>query len=211
MIGINSQIATGGGGSGSVGIGFAVPINTAKKLLPQLREGERHPARLPRREDGAGDRASSPTTSTCRSNQGALVQSVVPGGPAAKAGPARRRTRPAGHPAGGDLIVEVDGKKVADPDDVVAAIDDKKPGDKVEIEYYRGDDKQTATVKLAKRPAQLEQRERPEQERAAEHRSRTAASRRLRPSGVTQVKICGITRLDDAEPASRARRVGARA
>ena len=38
MIGINSQIATGGG-SGSVGIGFAIPINTAKRLLPKLREG----------------------------------------------------------------------------------------------------------------------------------------------------------------------------
>ena len=39
MIGINSQIATGGNGDGNVGIGFAVPINTAKKVLPQLKKG----------------------------------------------------------------------------------------------------------------------------------------------------------------------------
>ena len=52
VIGINSQIATGGA-QGSVGIGFAVPINTVKKLLPAAREGRRGPARLPRRSDGA--------------------------------------------------------------------------------------------------------------------------------------------------------------
>ena len=39
MIGINSQIETGGSGDGSVGIGFAVPINTAKAELPQLEKG----------------------------------------------------------------------------------------------------------------------------------------------------------------------------
>ena len=39
VIGINSQIATGGSGNGSVGIGFAVPINTAKELLPKLKDG----------------------------------------------------------------------------------------------------------------------------------------------------------------------------
>ena len=47
MIGINSQIATGGS-SGSVGIGFAVPINTAKRLLPELKKGGEVAARLPR-------------------------------------------------------------------------------------------------------------------------------------------------------------------
>ena len=55
--------------------------------------------------------------------------------------------------AGGDLIVEVDGKAVKAPDDVADAIAGKKPGDEVKIEYYRGDDKKTATVKLGKRPA----------------------------------------------------------
>ena len=54
------------------------------------------------------------------------------------------------------MIVAVDGKAVSDADDVVDAVAAKKPGDSVEIEYYRGDDKRTATVKLGDRPAQLE-------------------------------------------------------
>ena len=48
VIGINSQIATGGGGGGSIGIGFAVPINTAKKIADQLKEKGQGRARLPR-------------------------------------------------------------------------------------------------------------------------------------------------------------------
>ena len=48
VIGINSQIETGGSGDGSVGIGFAVPINTAKAEIAAAREGRHHPRRLPR-------------------------------------------------------------------------------------------------------------------------------------------------------------------
>ena len=54
------------------------------------------------------------------------------------------------------MIVAVDGKQVTSADDVVDAVADKQPGDTVEIEYYRGDDKRTATVKLGERPEQLE-------------------------------------------------------
>ncbi len=56
VIGINSQIATGGGGQGSVGIGFAVPINTAKDLLPRLRAGEEIERAYHGRDDDHGDR-----------------------------------------------------------------------------------------------------------------------------------------------------------
>ena len=111
VIAINSQIATGGG-SGSVGIGFAIPINTAKKLLPKLREGgEIERAYL-------GVEMSAVTADLKRdlnlaAEQGALVTCVVEGGPAEKAGIRGGRTGTAtGIPAGGDLIVEVDGKKV---------------------------------------------------------------------------------------------------
>ena len=63
VIGINSQIATGGG-QGSVGIGFAVPINTAKRLLPRPQGRRDDRARLPRRADAGRDRRSSRRTST---------------------------------------------------------------------------------------------------------------------------------------------------
>ena len=62
VIGVNSQIETGGSGGGNVGIGFAVPIDTAKEVIPQLRRGGVGAARLPRRQhadDRRGPRRSS--------------------------------------------------------------------------------------------------------------------------------------------------------
>src|SRR3954447_1606102 len=84
VIGINSQIATGGG-QGSVGIAFAIPINTAKQLLPRLEKG----GKIERAYLGV---EMAPVTVQVAHDlnlprkQGALVQSLVPGGPAADAG-----------------------------------------------------------------------------------------------------------------------------
>jgi S1-C subfamily serine protease len=157
VIGINSQIATGGGG-GSVGIGFAVPINTAKSLLPQLERG----GRIERAYLGV---EMAPVTAELARDlnlpvkQGALIQSAVRGGPADDAGLRGGRLQTTeGITAGGDLIVKVDGREVKAPDDVASAIADKKPGDRIRIEYYRGKDRRTATVALGKRPNSLPQR-----------------------------------------------------
>jgi S1-C subfamily serine protease len=153
VIGINSQIATGGSGGGSVGIGFAVPIDTAKRLLPALREGnEIRRAYLgvemaPVSESLADD-LNLPT------NDGALVTCVTDDGPAQKAGLRGTRTDPeTGISAGGDLIVEVAGQDVETPQDVSAAIADRDPGEAIQVAYYRGDDRRTARVKLGSRPA----------------------------------------------------------
>jgi S1-C subfamily serine protease len=87
-------------------------------------------------------------------SSGALVQAVEPGSPAARAGLRAGRTQTAGALiAGGDLIVGVDGKPVRTPNDIAGAIASHKPGDKVAIEFYRGRQKQSATVTLADRPA----------------------------------------------------------
>ncbi len=85
-------------------------------------------------------------------------------GPADDAGLRGGRT-PTGEgiAAGGDLIVEVDGSEIKDPDDVADAIADDKPGDEVEVEYYRGDDK-TVRVKLAKRPKNAATQSAPQQD-----------------------------------------------
>jgi S1-C subfamily serine protease len=152
VVGINAQIATNEG-RGSVGIGFAIPINLAKQIFPELIE------------KGRVDHAyigitTAPLTPKVVKDfdlpveDGALVQGVEAGSPAQKAGlrPGKTRTTD-GLLAGGDVIVGVDGQEVREPEDIAAAIADDKPGEKVAIEFYRGRSKQTLTVTLANRPA----------------------------------------------------------
>ncbi|MBD0282424.1 MAG: trypsin-like peptidase domain-containing protein [Thermoleophilaceae bacterium] len=155
VIGINSQIATGGG-QGSVGIGFAVPINTAKSLLPELREGgEIERAYL-------GVTMADVTENVAAEldlpvDHGALVQEVAEGGPADDAGlRGAGASATGGIAGGGDVIVKVDGEQIDNSDDVAAAIEDNDPGDTVEIEYYRGADRETAKVRLGERPDTLD-------------------------------------------------------
>jgi S1-C subfamily serine protease len=156
VIGINSQIATAGS-RGSVGIGFAVPINTAKKVIPQLKQHGRilHAylgvTTYPLNKDIAA-------AVNLKVTRGALVQEVTPGGPAARAGlKAGRIHTDEGIILGGDVIVEVDGEKVSKPDDVAAAISDNKPGESVEVKFYRDNKLQTKQVRLGTRPAAFDQ------------------------------------------------------
>jgi S1-C subfamily serine protease len=155
VIGINSQIATGGG-QGSVGIGFAVPVNTAKDLLPRLREGKEIEraylgvSMATVNEDLASE-ADLPVDS------GALVESVEDGTPAEDAG---LRGSAIDELSGditraGDVIVAINGEPVRSADDVVAAVAGMQPGDTAELEIYRGDDKRTVSVELGERPEAL--------------------------------------------------------
>jgi len=129
VIGVNSQIATDAG-RGNVGIGFAVPSDTVREVLPRLERGQR----VERPYLGV---STSPSPSG-----GAVVQQVVPGGPAADAGMR----------AGRDTIVSVGGRPVNDPGDVLAGIRDKDPGDTVEVELRRGGETRTVEVRLGTRP-----------------------------------------------------------
>ena len=151
VIGINAQIETGGGGRGSVGIGFAIPINTAKRVVPELKEkGEVEHAYIGVTTGPVPDDAGDLNLPVDR---GALVQDVADGSPADKAGLRAGRTQTdEGLVVGGDLIVKVDGREVGEPEDIAAAIADNKPGDRVAIEYYRGGKLRTVEVTLAKRP-----------------------------------------------------------
>jgi S1-C subfamily serine protease len=155
VIGINSQIATGGS-QGSVGIGFAVPIDTVKGLLPTLKQGDEiERAYLGVQMIGVTEELARDFN--LKSDKGALVQEVVPDGPADKAGLRAGGTSTAdGIRAGGDLIVEVNGKEIETQDDVPAAIADLKPGDEVKVVFYRGDERKTVEVELGKRPAALD-------------------------------------------------------
>jgi S1-C subfamily serine protease len=157
VIGINSQIATGGG-QGSVGIGFAVPINTAKELLPKLRQGQDiERAYLGVVMADVNDEVAQELDLPV--DRGALIESITAGSPAAKAGLQEG--------SNGDVIVAVDGEPVDGADDVVDAVAGKEPGDSIKLEYYRGEDKRTATIKLGERPDNVDtpsQQEAPQDE-----------------------------------------------
>ncbi len=154
VIGVNAQIETGGGGRFNVGVGFAVAIDTAKEVIPRLRrEGKIDRAYL-----GVGTRTvdDSLAEADLPVDDGALVVTVTPRSPAARAGirPGTRRRTIGGEPIllGGDIIRKIDGERVRSAEDVAEAIGTKRPGDEVDIEVLRGDDSKTIAVELAKRP-----------------------------------------------------------
>jgi putative serine protease PepD len=129
VVGVNSQIATSGGGGGNVGVGFAVPANTVREVVPKLAQGQT----IERPYLGL---------TTAAGSAGVEVQAVTPGGPAARAG-----LRP------GDVVLSVDGHAVSEPDDVVDALDGNEPGDSVEVEVERAGDREQLDITLGTRPA----------------------------------------------------------
>jgi S1-C subfamily serine protease len=153
VIGINSQIATGGTSKGSVGIGFAIPINLAKQVLPTLIKS----GKVPHAYIGVTTAALDPTIVNDLNlpvSKGALVQAVEPGSPAQKAGLRAGQTATSTSLiAGGDLIVGVNGKAIITPTDISNAIAGSKPGDSITIDFYRGRSKHSVTLTLADRPA----------------------------------------------------------
>jgi S1-C subfamily serine protease len=159
VIGINSQIETGGAGRGNVGIGFAVPSDTAVKELGQLKKtGKVSRAWLGVSSltvDGSLAQLNLPV------KQGAMVQTVQKGSPADKAGlkGGDISATMAGSPIqiGGDVVVKVDGKPIKTSDDLAGVVEGKKAGDKVKLTFYRGKDQKTVEVTLGKRPATLDQ------------------------------------------------------
>jgi S1-C subfamily serine protease len=158
VIGINSQIATGGGGGGNVGIGFAVPINTAKDALQSLKTtGTVKHGFLG--ITGVAITKQMSDTLKVGSDRGVLVQTVTPGGPAAKAGLKGGHSQVEIDGAqillGGSIILKIDGKEVEDFEDVTNAVNAKKAGDKIELEVRQPDGKvEKKTITLGERPDQ---------------------------------------------------------
>jgi S1-C subfamily serine protease len=157
VIGINSQIETGGEGSeGNVGIGFAIPINTAKEEIAKLESGT---------ADEHGYLGISGATITPELAQafnlpveeGVLVQQVEEGGPAAAAGIQGATTAASVEGQefglGGDIIVAVNGEAIASTEDLIEKISDSHAGETVELTVNREGQTASVSVKLAERPA----------------------------------------------------------
>jgi putative serine protease PepD len=128
VIGVNSQIASQSGSNS--GVGFAVPVDQVKRVIPYLEKGQK----VPHAYLGVG---------TGETQQGgALVGQVVQGGPADKAGIRE-----------GDRIVDIGGQPVRTPDDLSAAVNDRKPDEKVQVTVERGGQRRTLTVTLGSQPS----------------------------------------------------------
>ena len=152
VIGITSQILSDGPNSGSIGIGFAVPINTALSVAHQLiTKGHAEHTYL-------GIKGQPLTQQLAQAfniptDHGVLVESVVPNSPAAKAGLRGGTTSAtiAGMPymLGGDVITAVDGNSIVQFTDLSDAITNKKPGQTVTLTILRDGKPLTVNVKLA--------------------------------------------------------------
>lgn len=142
VVGITSSIASlssssfGGGQAGSIGLGFAIPVNVAKDISAQLiKTGTAKHAYM---GVSLGDGTASTDGAT---RQAATLQDVSSGGPAAKAG---LRT--------GDAVIAIDGEAVSGADSLVAQIRERQPGAAVELTVVRGGQTQKITLTLGTRP-----------------------------------------------------------
>ena len=155
VIGVNAQIETGGQSQGNVGIGFAIPINTVRDVVAELikRGKVEHPflgIEGKTLQPNIGRLFHLPVTS------GVLVASVRSGSGAAKAGlkAATNQVTVEGEswPAGGDVIVKVDGRPVPSIETLVDLIGAKQPGDHIDLEVVRGSKQMHLNVKLGRQP-----------------------------------------------------------
>jgi serine protease Do len=144
VIGINTAIITNARSEGNIGIGFAVPINTVRDLLPQLRQGKVIRGRIgvqvtqvPR--EGYQDFG-------LKSRMGAIVATVMPNGAAAKAG-----LEP------GDVIVQYNGRPVQNNDDLVKMVVGTKPGTSVPVKVMRNGQEKTLNVTVEELDLDAEQ------------------------------------------------------
>jgi len=160
VIGINSQIETGGGNDGNVGIGFAIPINTAKEVIHELETT----GSVKRAYLGISGIPILPELAKAVNlpvQEGVLIESVEEGGPSEKAGLEAGNTQATIDGAeivlGGDIIVGAEGKKISNMEQIIELVNSKKPGDEVTLEYLRDGKEKTATVTLGTRPAKVEQ------------------------------------------------------
>jgi S1-C subfamily serine protease len=153
VIGVNAQIETGGTTQGNVGIGFAIPINTVKTVVADLIEhGKAEHAFL-----GIEGKTLEPSIARLFHlpvSQGVLVATVRKNSGASAAGlkAATNEVTVEGEswPAGGDVIVAVDGQQVPTVERLVDLIAAKKPGDKIDLEVVRASERVHVTVKLGR-------------------------------------------------------------
>ncbi len=148
MIGINSQIQSTSGSS--AGVGFAIPVNIAKRIVPELiRSGTVQRPKLgilPRNVESLSGQVEMPI------NYGVLILNVQPGGPAANAGLRGMVQTDEGNLELGDIITGVGGERVGNNDDLYKVLNKHQIGETVTVEIYRGARLMTLPVRLTDAP-----------------------------------------------------------
>ena len=135
VIGVNSAIATAGQSSGSIGLGFAIPIDQAKRVAQEIMDNGTATKPV-LGVQGGGDASPADT-------DGARIAAVQPGSPAAQAGL-----------AAGDVVTKVGDARVEDFSDLVARIGSYAPGQQVSLTVGSGSSPRTVQVTLGSRPDQ---------------------------------------------------------
>jgi S1-C subfamily serine protease len=156
VIGVNSQIETGGTGLGNVGIGFAIPVNTVREVAAQLIEtGKVERAFLGIEMQTISEEAARELRLPV--DAGVLVATVRPGSPAAEAdlrgGETTAVVNGETWVLGGDVIVKADGEPIANADQLRDVVLSKRPGDELTLEINRDGETLTLTVELGSQPA----------------------------------------------------------
>ncbi|MDO9353150.1 MAG: trypsin-like peptidase domain-containing protein [Solirubrobacteraceae bacterium] len=156
VIGINSQIQSESGGN--VGIGFAVPVEKLKEVLPSLEKGQE--VQVPFLGVTAVE-ITPEVAKVARVSKGLLVAEVSDGSGAKKAGlkagdsGVEMQIDSGSVDIGGDVILSVDGESLQTPTELQDYIAKKKVGDVVKVEIQSGSDKKTLEVTLGNRPARI--------------------------------------------------------
>ena len=148
MIGINSQILSPSGAS--AGVGFAIPVSIAKRIVPELiKNGV---IRRPKLGIGTRDIKDLKGQVALPVSEGVMIWEVAPGGSAAAAGLRGLMQTADGDIVLGDIIVSIEGEKVSERDDLFRILDKHQIGDVVKIEVIRESGRSTVPVRLLESP-----------------------------------------------------------
>lgn len=165
VIGVNAQIATDGGSRANAGVGFAIPVNIVRRVVPALIESGSY--QWPwLGVEGRGVGLFIMEANHLESQKGAYIGVVDQGGPAEKAGlhGSTGTTLIDGIdvPIGGDVVIAIDGESITDFSDLIAEIASKNPGEQVELTIIRSGQQRNVAVQLAPRPENFQPQQNPE-------------------------------------------------
>jgi S1-C subfamily serine protease len=148
VIGINSQILSPSGAS--AGLGFAIPVNIAKRIVPQLVSFGS--VRRPKLGISSRDVSLLKSQIDLPVSDGVVIWEVAPGGAAANAGLQGLTQTENGDVELGDIIVAIDGDKISNADDLSKVLDKHQLGDTVKVDIIRNGRRTSVSVRLTEAP-----------------------------------------------------------